>query len=141
MRKLPSSMRHTPFVDNLDLTWHRVESGYSKASTQIAEKLLNNYGTVHGGAIFTMADACSGAAAFFALGEDELCKTIEMKINYFKPAISGELTCEARVVNKSSNLATVEAEVTSEGRLIAKSLGTFFIMKIESEIKGQGESV
>ncbi len=130
MRKLPQSMRLTPFVDNLELKWHTVEGGRSKASVQIVEKLLNNYGAVHGGAIYTMADACMGAASFFALGEDELCKTIEMKINYFKPAIEGELVCEARVINQSNNLSTVEGEVTNNGRLIAKALGTFFIQKI-----------
>jgi len=132
MRKLPRSMRQTPFVDNLDLTWHKLESGYAKCSMQVADKLLNNYGTVHGGAIYTMADACSGAAAFFALGEDELCRTIELKINYFRPVLTGELICEAKVVNKSSNLATSEAEITSNGQLIAKALGTFFIQKIDA---------
>lgn len=134
MRKLPPKMRNAPFIKDLGMKFPRLESGYCVGKITVGENMLNNYGTVHGGALFTMADACSGAAAFFALREDELCRTIELKINYFKPVRSGELICEAKLANKSSNLATVEAEITSNGQLIAKTLGTYFIQKIDPEL-------
>lgn len=72
MRKLPPSMRDAPFVDNLGLKFPKIKSGYCLGKATVRNRLLNNYGTVHGGALFTMADACSGAAAFFALAENEI---------------------------------------------------------------------
>ncbi|MFO8101038.1 MAG: PaaI family thioesterase [Dehalococcoidia bacterium] len=138
MRKLPPYMRDAPFVDNLGVKFPRIEKDYCQARARVKENMLNNYGAVHGGAIYTMADACMGAAAFFALAEDELCKTIELKINYFRPVVEGKMVCEARVVNKSNNLSTVEGEVTNDGRLIAKALGTYFIQKIEPKTLNGG---
>ena len=139
MRKLPPNMRSAPFVEGLGIKFPKVESGYCLVKAKVTENMLNNYGTVHGGALFTIADACSGAAAFFALGENELCRTIELKINYFKPVRSGELFCEAKLANKSSNLATVEAEITNNSQLIAKTLGTYFIQEIDPERDGRKE--
>ena len=134
MRKLPPNMISAPFVEGLGIKFPKVESGYCLVKAKVTENMLNNYGTVHGGALFTIADACSGAAAFFALGENELCRTIDLKINYFKPVRSGELICEAKLANKSSNLATVEAAITNNGQLITKTLGTYFIQKIDPKI-------
>ena len=139
MRKLPPNMRSAPFVEDLGIKFPKLESGYCMVKAKVTENMLNNYGTVHGGALFTIADACSGAAAFFALGENELCRTIELKINYFKPVRSGELICEAKLANKSSNLATVEAEITNNSQLIAKTLGTYFIQEIDPAKDGTKE--
>ena len=137
MRKLPLNMRNAPFVEDMGLKFPKIESGYCMGKAKVTPKLLNNYGNVHGGVLFTIADACSGAAAFFALGENELCRTIELKINYLKPVLSGELICEGKLSNKSSNLATVEAEITNNGQLIAKTLGTYFIQKIDHKRDGK----
>ncbi len=133
MRKLPPNMRNAPFVENMGIKFPSIKSGYCMARVEVSENMLNNYGTVHGGALFTIADACSGAAAFFALGENEICRTVELKINYFRPVTTGELICEAKMANKSSNLATVDSEITNNGQLIAKTLGTYFIQKIDPE--------
>ena len=133
MRKLPKTMRNAPFVQNLGLKFPKMENGYCLAKTEVTDEMLNNYGNVHGGVLFIIADAASGAAAFFALGENELCRTIELKINYFKPVLSGELICEAKLVNKSRNLATVEAEITNNDQRIAKTLGTYFIQQIDPD--------
>ena len=130
-------MRNAPYVEDMGLKFPKIESGYCLGKAKVTDKMLNNYGNVHGGVLFTMADACSGAAAFFALGENELCRTIELKINYMKPVLSGELICEGKVSNKSSNLAVVEAEITNNGKLIAKTLGTYFIQKIDPERDGK----
>ena len=133
MRKMPSNMRSAPFTKDLGIKFPKLENGYCMAKAKVTDAMLNNYGNVHGGVLFTIADAASGAAAFFALGENELCRTIELKINYFKPVISGELICEAKLVNKSRNLATVEAEVTNNGQRITKTLGTYFIQQIDPD--------
>ncbi|MFO8010894.1 MAG: PaaI family thioesterase [Dehalococcoidia bacterium] len=130
MRKLPDSVKHSPFAGVLGLKFARIEDGYTQAKALITDRLRNNYGTVHGGAIYTMADVCMGAAVFFSLDEDEMCVTAEMKISYLKPAHSGELQCEARLDQRTGNVATAESEIINNENLIARAIGTFYIQQM-----------
>lgn len=83
---------------------------------------------VHGGMVFTLLDCTLGRAVYSQLPEKHTSPTVEMKINYFRPAASGKLTCKGRIVNKSKQLCYAEGEVTNEeGKLIARATGTFFI--------------
>lgn len=130
MRKLPDSVKHSPFAGVLGLKFAGIDDGYTRAKARITDGLRNNYGTVHGGAIYTMADVCMGAAVFFSLDEDEMCVTMEMKINYLKPAHSGELLCEAKLDKRTGNVATAESEIINNENLIARAVGTFYIQKM-----------
>ena len=102
---------------------------------KIEENVLNVYGTVHGGAISTMADVSMGYAVFENLREDERLTTLEMKINYIAAVSSGVLTAQARLIKRTRNLAVVESRVECEGRLVAIALGTYYLSK-----KGPRES-
>lgn len=80
---------------------------------------------VHGGAIASIADTVMSLAAATA---GYLYRTAEMKLNFIAPVYAQtELRAEARVVHPGKTLAVVEAEYYNhEGKLAAKSLGTFF---------------
>lgn len=83
---------------------------------------------VHGGMLFTLLDAAMGRAAMSHAGADYFCPTVEMKINYFRPAASGVLRAQARVVNASRQLLYAEGDILGErDQLIARATGTFFI--------------
>ncbi len=86
-------------------------------------------GRVHGGIIATLADTVMGAAAA-TLGQ--IYRTAELKINYVLPVFEElELVAEARVVHPGKTLAVVEANLfNSEGKLVSKSLGTYFRVKL-----------
>ncbi len=89
---------------------------------------LSRAGLVHGGMVFTMLDAALGRAVINQLQRGYSSPTIEMKINYFRPASAGELIARGRVVNQSKQLCYAEGEVVNgEGKLIARATGTFFI--------------
>jgi len=53
-----------------------------------------------------------------------------MNIAYFKAVTSGSLSCTARIIHRGDRLATLEAEVSSEGQLVAKATGTWYIFKV-----------
>jgi acyl-CoA thioesterase len=44
---------------------------------------------------------------------------------YLAPVFSGELVCMSRVINRGKRVATLEADVTNDGKLVAKALGTY----------------
>ena len=89
---------------------------------------LNPHGIVHGGVLYTLVDYAMGCALTSRLGAGEQCTTIEIKINYVAPATGGRLTADARVVERTRRIATLEARVTADdGTLLALALGTFYI--------------
>lgn len=132
-KKLPDPASYSPFTKLVGLRFTKEEQGESQAILEVTERVLNNYGTVHGGAISTLADVAMGAALYVSLDDDEICKTVEMKVSYLKPATSGTLVCDARVVGRTRKLGTVEAQITNNGELIAKTTGKFHIARVATE--------
>lgn len=80
-----------------------------------------------------MADVAMGSALYSTFKKDELAATIEIKINYLKPAQAQTLNCEAKIIQKSKNIAVLEAEIKYNDTLVAKALGTFSIFKAKDD--------
>jgi acyl-CoA thioesterase len=118
-----------PFQELVGLKYPRIEKGYSQCVLAVSERLLNLNRSVHGGAIYTLADAGMGAALYSTFDKAQLGTTIEVQIAYFKPVTSGTLTCDTRVVHKTRTFASLESEITNDGRLVAKATGTYHISK------------
>ncbi len=82
-----------PFAKLIDLRYLEQGPGHSRCRVTVDEKHLNPNQVVHGAVIFALADIGMGAAVHPTLAEGELCATVEIKINYFKPVREGELVC------------------------------------------------
>jgi len=104
-----------------------VEAGDGQATVilQVDERHLNAGGSVHGGAIATLADVAMGAAVRSAGGEK--VATIEMKVTFLEPGEAGELRAQARVRKKGSRISIVEAEIDQSGSTIAHAIATFTV--------------
>jgi len=126
---------YSPFRDLVGVVFTEIESGYSKSFLEVNEKLFNPGGFLHGGVAYTLADSGMGVALWASLGEGEGCSTIESKIVYFKAVSSGTLTCEARLLQRTKNFAVMECEIKNEGKLAAKAISTFSIIKSKRKIE------
>ncbi len=82
-------------------------------------------GRVHGGVLAALADTVMGTAAA-TLGH--VYRTAELKINYLAPVYEEtEIIAEGHVIHPGKTLAVVEGDLFNrDGKLIAKSIGTFF---------------
>ncbi|MHA1234765.1 MAG: PaaI family thioesterase [Promethearchaeota archaeon] len=118
-----------PFGDLIGLKFTKVERGYSQCTLDVVDKLLNPHKVVHGGVLYSMADTGMGAAAYTTLSKNELCATIEIKINYFKATRSGVLICNTEVLHQGKKIVTMESEILNDGQIVAKALGTYSIFK------------
>lgn len=94
----PKLEEYDRFGKHAGLTFTRWGKGYSQCILKVSDLLLNPYGTVHGGAIFTMADSGMGFALVPCLDDGERCASIEISIAYLKPVTSGTLTCDTTVI-------------------------------------------
>ncbi|MHB8612641.1 MAG: PaaI family thioesterase [Candidatus Dormibacteraceae bacterium] len=82
-------------------------------------------GVVQGGVITQIADAAMGMS-LATLQEDEVWNTtIELKINFIRPVVSGRIRAVGRVVEMKQSLMFGEADVFDEqGRLVARASST-----------------
>jgi uncharacterized protein (TIGR00369 family) len=94
------------------------------------ERHANPMGTVHGGVLCDVADAAMGVAYASLLGEGESFTTLELKINFLKPARSGRLVARGRVVKAGRTIGLVESDVEDEtGSLVARASSTCMTLR------------
>ena len=88
-----------------------VSAGRSKVRMKIEKRHVNSHDTVHGGAIFTLADTA------FALASNSHgipAAAINAHISYVKSAISGTLYAEGAESSLSPKIATYSVTVTDD---------------------------
>jgi uncharacterized protein (TIGR00369 family) len=82
-------------------------------------------GVVQGGVIAQIADAAMGMSLATLQPDGIWNTTIELKINFIRPAVEGRLRAVGRVVEMGETLLFSEADVLDEaGRLIARASST-----------------
>ena len=117
------------FADLIGLRFTKLEKGYSQCTLEVVDKLLNPHKVVHGGVLYSMADTGMGAAAYTNLAKNEICATIEIKINYFKATKAGVLTCNTYVIHQGKKIVTMESEISNNDQIVAKALGSYSIFQ------------
>jgi uncharacterized protein (TIGR00369 family) len=83
---------------------------------------------VHGGAIATLADHCGWYAVISELEVGYTSVTIELKVNYLKPALGQRLLAVAEVINRTKRTAFAVIKLYSKELLVAYATGTYHII-------------
>lgn len=97
------------------------------AYIDITADTLNAYGTVHGGAYFTLADTC---AAFAARSDGRKHVTQSATSNFVRTTDSGRINAVAKVINRGRKFALIESKVyDQEGRLLFVGTFTYFCVE------------
>ena len=79
----------------------------------------------HGGILAAIVDVAADFAIAAKLGRP--VPTIDMRVDYHKAAMPGDLTAKGRVVRLGSQFTTAEAHVyDKDGALVASGRGTYF---------------
>jgi acyl-CoA thioesterase len=104
--------------------------GYAKLKMPVRPELFQFQAAVHGGALFSVADAAVAVALLTLAEPGEKALTIEAKLNYLAQVTEGEVIAEGRVVHKGRSIALGEVDVTrADGRLCAKGLITYTLRR------------
>ena len=105
------------FAEYVGIELLEVEKGKAKSKLEIKEVHLNGIGTVHGGAIFTLADFTFAVAAN-SYGVTTVA--INANISFMKAARTGTLFAEAEEISINPKLGTYTITVTDDnGEIIA----------------------
>ena len=94
-----------------------------KMKKAISPRDLNSNGVVHGAASYGLIDHT------FAVICNMDVRTVGLSCNviYHRPCFGSEIEAEARIVNRSKSLMTVDVNLYSEGKLIATATCVGFI--------------
>lgn len=104
------------------------------------EKLVGNpdSGVIHGGAITALLDGCSGSAVFASLHDFVPIATLDLRIDYLRPAepkrdVYAKATCYKMTKNVAFTRAVAYHD--DEADPIAHSVGTFMVSTKAGRIK------
>ena len=121
-------MKH-PFAELIGLRVRQSHAGSSTLSLTVGAQHLNPHGVVHGAVLYALADTGMGAALYPTLAAGEICATIEIKINYFKPVTAGEVVCRTDLVNRGKSVANLESKLHVGDALVAQANGNYAIFR------------
>jgi acyl-CoA thioesterase len=98
---------------------------------EICEHHLNGVGTVHGGAIFTLADFAFATACN---SHGKIAVAVNVSISFMKAVSTGSLIAEAWEVSKNPKLGTYTAQVKDDaGDVVAIFQGLAYIKRDDFE--------
>ena len=84
----------------------------------------------HGGILFAQMDTTMAWAVISSAGEGTNCSTVNVEIQYPRPAKGGVFTCEAQVLHRTGRFSFVRGESRDEeGGLVAMAQATFRIIR------------
>lgn len=102
-----------------------ISAGYARMEMDIDERHLNPIGSVHGGAIFALADSAGGTAA---MSRGSFVTTVNGSIHFLNPAINvKKLIAETQELKAGKNILVYDVAVRDEnGQAIAEACMTYY---------------
>ena len=92
---------------------------------------VNTYGVAQGGSLYTLADVAIGFMILKRLEDDQKVFTLEMKMNFIKKGAGAYLTATPTILRWGKTTVVAECTIEdSEGELVAKALGTFYVARL-----------
>ena len=91
---------------------------------------MTESGILASGAIISLLDTCGGASVWLALGRFQPIVTIDLRLDYFRPALKGETViarCRCDKLTRQVAFVSGFAHTGDPGRPVARANGTFML--------------
>ena len=127
---LKDESKGPPIMRTLGMRIVQLGEGRANMALKADKRFHNPMGTLHGGVMTGLADACMGVATKTALAEDESFTTRELRMNFLRSVYEGELTAEARVVHRGRTVVMTEVAVRNQdGKDVARGTATQMVLR------------
>jgi uncharacterized protein (TIGR00369 family) len=114
-QRIETSLLRQGMMQQLGVRLLRVEPGLCELVLPHSERVTQQQGGFHGGAMGSLADIAGGYAAMTMVGPDSEVTTVEYKINFMAGFKGGELRAIGRVLKAGKRIIVTTAEVTHHG--------------------------
>ena len=113
------------------ITVTTVEEGHVVLEFEASEKHHQPNGVVQGGVLTAIADAAMGMAGMTMQEVGWANTTVELKINFIRPVVSGLVKAEGRVVKVGRTVIFTEATVlNAEGKVAARATSSVLAFQL-----------
>jgi uncharacterized protein (TIGR00369 family) len=139
------STRRGPFWDVVDgraepppaailLGWELVavdpDAGTIEVSFTATDQFLNPAGDVQGGFLAAMLDDTLGPALVATLGDGEWAPTVDLQLQFLRPAKPGRLRGSGRVVRRGRDIAYLAGDLRGPGgEVVATATATAIVRR------------
>ncbi len=119
-----------------DITW-----GASRVEIELGKRHLQPFGVVHGGVLATLIDATGFWAVYSQADADVGMTTVELKLNYLAPVVSGKLIGFGRCIKLGRSLGLGEARIENEDRRLLAHGTTTVMVQAGMAIPGKIQDI
>ncbi len=109
--RVDASFQRQGMMRHLDARLLRVEAGLCEIALPFSERVAQQQGGFHGGAMGALADIAAGYAGLTQAPEGMEVTTVEYKINFLAAFQGGELRATGKVLKAGRRLIVTTAEV------------------------------
>ena len=110
------------------------ERGAIETRFEAVESFLNPVGNVQGGFLAAMLDDTMGTALAATLDPGLFAPTVNLNVQFHRPASPGHLKGIGRVVMRGRDLCHGSAELWQNEKIVATATSTFAVRKIQERI-------
>jgi uncharacterized protein (TIGR00369 family) len=126
-RQIREFLPRIPFNTLLGLKLTRVHRDGVTIECALRHELTNSAGVAHGGVAAAMADVAVGMAINRHFGGKRKITTVEMKINYFRPALEGHIFARSHLLRLGLGIGSVDLTDT-KSNLIGTAIVTYMFL-------------
>ena len=111
-KRVETSFLRQGMMQHLGAKLLRVESGLCEIALPFSDRVSQQQGSFHGGAMGALADIAGGYAGMTVAAPECEITTVEYKINFLASFKDGQLRAIGRVARAGKRIIVVTAEVT-----------------------------
>ncbi|RCV91926.1 PaaI family thioesterase [Billgrantia montanilacus] len=100
-------------------------------------------GLVHGGVLTMLLDTVCGSAVLCGLPSPEVCPTLDLRVDHYRPAVAGlPIMARARVLSVTESVVFTEGTLWQDPeRPVARGIGNFMRLGARNTPAGFGEAL
>jgi len=106
-----------PFNLYLGIRVRDISKGFASLEIPFRPELIGNpvLSVLHGGVTSTLLDSCGGAAVWSQIGPKDVVATVDLRVDFLRPARSKTLIGTGRVVRLGNRVGVVELRAHHPG--------------------------
>ncbi|GAV23235.1 PaaI family thioesterase [Carboxydothermus pertinax] len=121
-------LRNDTFWSFMGMEPLRVTPKEAELKISLKPHHFQTFGVVHGGVFAAIIDAAVGAMVVADMAEEQRMATVELKVNYLKPGLGGDIVARARRISSGNRVVVGEVEVYSDKQeLLAIGIATYLV--------------
>ncbi|MFN8112756.1 MAG: PaaI family thioesterase [Solirubrobacterales bacterium] len=118
-----------PFSAHLGFRVLKADAEGSLVEADPGPEHCNGGGIVHGGYLSALLDTATGWAVHALTPDDVAAPHVQISVQFVRAALPGTmLVCRGRSVQAGRRIASAEAEITQDGKVIARANTTHAVL-------------